>query len=84
MGHGYLKFVAVFTGLLTLTACDVAYHSPQVNPLLASQSKVREIAITPESVLSANSSTYTPPGFAGDFLPDGGRRCACGCGGAWT
>lgn len=43
-----------------LCGCGVAYHSPQVNPNLGSEAKVRVVPMTAESVLSANRSTYVP------------------------
>ncbi|MFZ7090951.1 polysaccharide biosynthesis/export family protein [Primorskyibacter sp. 2E233] len=43
-----------------LVGCDVVYQSPSVNPLRDGDAKVRVVAMTPDTVISANRSTYRP------------------------
>lgn len=59
-----------------VTSCGVAYHTPSVNPILGSEDKVRVVKITPESVLSANRSTYAPKTLPAAFFQTAGRASA--------
>lgn len=71
MGKKALSSLAV-TGLLMLGGCGVAYQSPSVNPMSASASKVRVLAITPETVLAANRSGYNPKQLPAVFFANAG------------
>ncbi len=59
----------VLTGL---SACGVAYNSPSVNSFASSDAKVRVLPITPESVLVANRSTYSPRNLPAAFFQTAG------------
>ncbi|MBR9766785.1 MAG: polysaccharide export protein, partial [Rhodobacteraceae bacterium] len=60
-------------GTLMLSACGVAYKSPGVNPLAGDAgSKVRVLEITPESVMVANRSTYSPKELPSVFFATAG------------
>ncbi|SDF50608.1 polysaccharide export outer membrane protein [Salipiger thiooxidans] len=60
-------------GTLMLSACGVAYQSPSVNPMTGgADSKVRVLEITPESVMVANRSTYSPKELPGVFFATAG------------
>lgn len=53
-----------------MTGCGVVYNSPNVNPLR--ETKVREVKITPESVLVANRSNYRPKELPAVFFQTAG------------
>ncbi|KMK68028.1 polysaccharide biosynthesis/export family protein [Puniceibacterium sp. IMCC21224] len=55
-----------------LSGCGVAYNSPGVNSFAASDTKVRVVALTPESVLVANRSTYRPKDLPAVFFQTAG------------
>ncbi len=55
-----------------LTGCGISYHSPSVNPLSDSESKVRVIGMTSETVLVANRSSYKPKTLPGIFFQTAG------------
>ncbi|MFQ1702125.1 polysaccharide biosynthesis/export family protein [Loktanella agnita] len=57
-------FIAV-----SLSACGVAYISPQVS---AADGKVRVIPLTTDSVLVANRNTYTPRQIPNEFFQNAG------------
>lgn len=63
-------FTLLSTGLVS--GCGVVYHSPKVNPVLDSGDKVRVIEISPETVLMANRSTYTPKTLPAAFFQTAG------------
>lgn len=65
--------LALFTSLIvTLSSCGISYHSPAVNPLADSDNKVRVIGMTPETVLVANQSTYSPKNLPSIFFQTAG------------
>lgn len=71
MGKKALSSLAV-TGLLMLGGCGIAYHSPSVNPISAGDTKVRVLEITPETVLAANRSDYSPRQLPAVFFANAG------------
>lgn len=72
MSRNALGSLAV-VGILLLGGCGIAYQSPSVNPLLSgSDSKVRVLSITPESVIAANRSAYAPKQLPGAFFVTAG------------
>nr|WP_199252611.1 polysaccharide biosynthesis/export family protein [Chachezhania sediminis] len=58
--------------LVFLGGCDIVYFSPKVNPLSTNGSKVRVVAMTPESVMLANQSTYSPKELPSVFFATAG------------
>lgn len=67
-----LRSVACILLSISLLGCDVVYQSPRVNPVRDADTKVRVIAINPESVLVANSATYRPKQLPGVFFAHAG------------
>lgn len=65
--------MTAFAGLLTmLSACGVAYQSPDVNPLRSGDTKVRVVRMTPQTVLAANQDSYRPKTLPGVFFQTAG------------
>lgn len=59
--------------ILILSSCGVAYHSPSVSEGVSDTgSTVRVVPLTPESVLRANRSTYTPKQLPDVFYASAG------------
>ncbi|MCC1493748.1 polysaccharide biosynthesis/export family protein [Cognatishimia sp. F0-27] len=73
-----LSVLSVFV----LASCGVAYNSPSVNPLDDSDTKVRVVAMTPESVLAANRSSYRPKQLPAVFFQTAGFGSGLQTGGA--
>ena len=74
MRHGRAKLRAATALGLTLAAalifpagCGVVYNSPSVSRTAGAGMDVREIALTPESVLLANRSPYSPRNLPQEF-----------------
>ena len=61
---GYMKRLILIFTTLTLTGCGIAYHPTSIRD--DDSANVHIIRLTPETVLEANSSPYTP-----QSLPDG-------------
>ncbi|WP_186766463.1 polysaccharide biosynthesis/export family protein [Puniceibacterium confluentis] len=55
-----------------LSACGVAYNSPSVNSFASTDAKVRVLPVTPESVLVANRSDYSPKTLPAVFFQTAG------------
>ncbi|WP_136442088.1 polysaccharide biosynthesis/export family protein [Pacificoceanicola onchidii] len=55
-----------------LIGCDVVYQSPSVNPLNDDDTKVRVVEMTPETVISANRSSFKPKQLPGVFFAAAG------------
>ena len=53
------RFCALCVPLL-MAGCGLVYHSPQIQSGQAGGASVKVIALTPESVLAANSSPFSP------------------------
>lgn len=68
------KTIACLLATAFLGACDIVYHSPKINPVLGKDSTVRVVAITPETVLSANRSQYTPKTLPSVFFQTTGTQ----------
>lgn len=71
MGKKLLGIALLSTALAT-TGCGITYHSPSVKEAAAGVA-VREVALTSQSVLVANRSSYTPK-----RLPDAFYQTASG------
>lgn len=68
-----MKRVLALSGVLLLAGCGVAYHSSSVSEGIApSGSKVRVVPLTPETVLAANRSSYTPKQLPDVFFASAG------------
>ncbi len=75
--HRHISLITYLSAaFITLTGCGIVYHSPRVNPVLASEDKVRVVTITPESVLTANQSTYSPKTLPSAFFQTAGSSTA--------
>lgn len=59
--------VALTMSLTVLTACGVVYNSPKVSRSTGTGLDVREIKVTPETVLLANRSPYSPRNLPREF-----------------
>lgn len=59
--------VALTMSLTVLTACGVVYNSPKVSRNTGTGLDVREIKVTPETVLLANRSPYSPRNLPREF-----------------
>ncbi|WP_372835687.1 polysaccharide biosynthesis/export family protein [Puniceibacterium confluentis] len=64
-----LLVTLIFFGL---SACGVAYNSPSVNSFASTDAKVRVLPVTPESVLVANRSDYSPKTLPAVFFQTAG------------
>lgn len=64
-------FVLLSLGL-GLAGCGVIYNSPSVNRMGGSDGKVRVVDMTPETVLAANRSSYSPKTLPSVFFATAG------------
>src|SRR6056297_3159843 len=74
-----LNVLALAAGLLLPAACGVVYTSPNVSRT-AGGVDVREIALTPESVLLANRTPYSPRNLPREFFTAANGRQGPGLG----
>ncbi|MFK7875493.1 MAG: polysaccharide biosynthesis/export family protein [Paracoccaceae bacterium] len=71
-----MKPIVLSFAVLTLSACGATYHSPSVNPLSGTDSKVRVIAMSSETILAANRSDFQPKTLPGVFFQTAGSSGA--------
>ncbi|WP_227538426.1 polysaccharide biosynthesis/export family protein [Tritonibacter mobilis] len=62
------KGVALTTALMLPVGCGVVYTSPSVKEFAGSDVSVREIQLTPQTVLLANSTPYSPRNLPREFF----------------
>ncbi len=62
------RFFTPLLLVLGLAACGTVYTSPQVDPVLGGDAKVRVMQITPETVIAANRSSYAPKALPAAFF----------------
>src|SRR6056297_4020626 len=74
-----LNVLALAAGLLLPAACGVVYTSPNVSRT-AGGVDVREIALTPETVILANRSPYSPRDLPREFYSAASARQGPGLG----
>lgn len=55
-----MRIAVAFITTLALSACGAAYHSQRVVSGTTDEAKVRVVDVTPQSVMVANRSAYTP------------------------
>lgn len=77
-----LRLALVTSCTLALASCGISYFSPSVNPLADSDNKVRVVSMTPESVLVANRSSYSPKTLPAIFFQTAGTGSAVQSSGA--
>lgn len=67
-----MKHLVITALCLGVSGCGASYFSPSVNPVADSASKVRVVPLTPETVLSANRSAFTPKSLPAAFFQTAG------------
>ena len=67
-----LKLAILALGLVALSGCGTAYFSPRVDSFSDGATKMRVVAMTPESLLRANASTYRPKSLPAVFFQTAG------------
>ena len=73
--------LAALTVLTILTGCGVSYISPEVRKSRGKDVAVREILLTPQTVLIANRQQYTPKSLPAEFYQaSGGGNMGLGLG----
>jgi len=75
-----LNALALAAGLLLPAACGVVYTSPDVSRAVGTGVNVREIALTPETVILANRSPYSPRNLPREFYSAASARQGTGLG----
>ena len=75
-----LRLISAFILCAALTACGVAYQSPDVIAGSSDASKVRVVSVTAESVMVANRSNFTPQTLPAIFNQTAGSSGLRGAG----
>jgi len=68
------RALAVSTALVLPAACGVVYQSPSVRQASGTDVDVREVELTPETVLLANRSAYSPRDLPREFYTNATAR----------
>lgn len=67
-----MRIAVAFITTLALSSCGAAYHSQRVVSGTTDEAKVRVVQVTPQSVLVANRSAYTPHDLPAAFKATAG------------
>ncbi|MFX0543384.1 polysaccharide biosynthesis/export family protein [Roseovarius sp. S4756] len=78
-GHAMMRFT-LLAALALPSACGVIYTSPKVSSAAGSNMDVREIELTPESILLANRAPYSPRDLPDEFFSVASGRQGPGLG----
>jgi len=73
--------MALAAAMILLTGCGVVYTSPKVSRAAGTDVDVREIALTPQTVMLANRTPYSPRNLPGEFFSTASARQGQGLGG---
>ena len=76
------RWIAALVLVFGVGGCGAIYQSPKVNSFRDGDTKIRVQPITPESVLAANRSSYTPKSLPSAFYATAGANTSGVGGGA--
>jgi len=72
--------MALAAAMILPTGCGVVYTSPKVSRAAGTDVDVREIALTPQTVILANRTPYSPRNLPGEFFSTASARQGQGLG----